>query len=228
MGRATALALAAQGAKVVLGARGQEDLERVSDEIVARGGETAFVAIDVRKREGPKALVDLALNKFGRLDVLISNAGVMPIGPLDALAVDDWELMVDVNIKGVLYGIAAALPVFRKQKSGHFVHTASTAARKVVPNQAVYSGTKAAVLAISEGLRQETAKELRVTVILPGFTATNFLSGVKDQAMKAQLEKSAREFAMSPDVVAAAISYAIDQPEEVDVGEIVIRSTSQS
>ncbi len=155
IGRATANNLARQGAKVVLGARREEGLARLTEEICAAGGQAVYQVTDVSRREDLQSLVALAQQSFGRLDVLFSNAGAMPIGPLDDLAVDDWETMVDVNIKGVLFGIGAALPVFRQQNSGHFIHTASTAARKTVPNQVVYSATKAAVLAISDGLRQE-------------------------------------------------------------------------
>lgn len=151
IGRASAWHLAQCGAKVVLGARHEEGLSGLAEEIGAIGGQAVYRVTDVRKREDLKGLVTLAQQTYGRLDVLFSNAGAMPIVPFDDLAVDDWETMVDVNIKGVLFGIAAALPVFRKQGSGHFIHTASTAARKTVPNQVVYSATKTAVLAISDG-----------------------------------------------------------------------------
>jgi Short-chain alcohol dehydrogenase of unknown specificity len=157
IGEATAEYLARRGAKLVLGARGADKLEEVRRRIVDAGGEAEYVAIDVARREGAAMLVARSLERFGRLDVLINNAGVMPIGKLDDLAVDDWERMVDVNVKGVLWGIAAALPVFRAQKSGHFITIASTAAKRTVPTMAVYSGTKAAVAAIMDGLRQEIA-----------------------------------------------------------------------
>jgi NADP-dependent 3-hydroxy acid dehydrogenase YdfG len=228
MGEAVALYLAERGAKVVLGARDHEKLKALASRIQTAGGEAAYATIDVTRRADLVALVALARKRFGCLDVLISNAGVMPIGPLKDLAVDDWEEMVDVNVKGVLFGIAAALPVFREQGAGHFIHTASTAARKTAPNQAVYSGTKAAVLAISDGLRQEMVKQLRVTVISPGFTATNFAEHVKNPELKAQLEKSRDDFAMPPEAVAQAMAYAIDQPDDIDVGEIIIRSTAQA
>lgn len=183
--------------------------------------------IDVRKRDDVRRLVDSALERFGRLDVLIGNAGAMPNSPLDDLAVDDWELMIDVNLKGVLYGIAAALPVFRRQKSGHFINIASTAARKFLPHQAVYAATKAGVAALSDVLRQEVAGELRVTVVFPAFTATNFLAHVKNADAKAELEERGKKYAMNADRVAAAVAYAIEQPDDVNVGEIVIRSTAQ-
>jgi NADP-dependent 3-hydroxy acid dehydrogenase YdfG len=149
------------------------------------------------------------------------------VSPLDDLCVEDWDEMIDVNIKGVLYGIAAALPVFRTQGFGHFVNIASTAGHKTVPNQAVYSGTKFAVRAISEGLRQEAGDTVRVTIISPGMVRTNFADGVTSQTVKAQLEKSRDRFAMPPDAIATAIAFAIDQPSDVDVNEIVIRHTAQ-
>ena len=227
IGEAVALHLAAQGAKVVLAARGEDKLNALVDRITNAGGTAVAVSVDVSRRDDLAKIVDAARQHHGRLDVLVSCAGAMPIGPLDDLAVDDWDQMVDVNLKGVLYGIAAALPVFREQGCGHFVNIASTAARKTTPNQTVYSATKAAVLALSDGLRQELAGKLRVTVISPGFTETNFLSHVRDDKLRAQMEEAAGKFAMDPQAVAKAIGYAIEQPEEINIGEIVIRSLNQ-
>ena len=227
IGEATARYLAGRGARLILGARGAEKLEDVRRRIVDAGGEAECVAIDVARCEGVASLVARAQERFGRLDVFINNAGVMPIGKLDDLAVDDWERMIDVNVKGVLWGIAAALPVFRAQKAGHFITIASTAAKRTVPTMAVYSGTKAAVAAIMDGLRQEIAGELRATTIFPGYTATNFANHVRDAGLRAQLEKSGEAFAMPSETVAAAIAYAIDQPDGVNIGEIVLRSTAQ-
>ena len=227
MGEATARYLAARGAKVVLGARRADSLHRIVAEIRDAGGMADCVAVDVARREDVAALATRAVDAFGRLDVFVANAGIMPISPLDALAVDDWDAMVDVNVKGVLWSIAAALPIFRRQKSGHFVAVASTAARKISPTMAVYAGTKAAVVAICEGLRQEVAGELRVTTLLPGYTATSFMDHVSDDTIRAQLEAGAA-IAMSPDAIATAIAYAIAQPAEVDVAEIVIRPTAQA
>ena len=227
IGEATALVLAERGAKVVLGARGSGRLAALVERIVGSGGDAAHAPTDVRSREDLLALVALARERYGKLDVLINNAGVMPISPLDELRVDDWDEMIDVNIKGLLYGIAAALPVFRTQGFGHFVNIASTAGFKTVPNQSVYSGTKFAVRAISEGLRQEAGDRLRVTIISPGFVATNFAERITNQAVKAQLERSRDALAMPPRAVATAIAFAIEQPPDVDVGEIVIRSTAQ-
>jgi NADP-dependent 3-hydroxy acid dehydrogenase YdfG len=229
IGEAAAVLLAEKGAKLVLGARGEDRLKTLAERIRQSGGEVAYAVTDVRKRADLSTLVGLASEKFGKLDVIFNNAGVMPVSPLKDLRVDDWDEMIDVNIKGVLYGIAAALPVFRAQGFGHFVTTASTAAYKTVPNQSVYSGTKCAVRAISEGLRQEVAEEkLRVTLISPGFTRTNFADHVTNNEVKAQLAASRDRFAMSPDAIARAVAYAIEQPGEVDVAEIIVRSTAQA
>jgi NADP-dependent 3-hydroxy acid dehydrogenase YdfG len=228
IGEATALLLAGRGAKVVLGARGSGRLEALAKRITDAGGQAAYAPTDVKKREDVSNLVRLARERFGKLDVLFNNAGVMPISPLDDLRVTDWEDMIDVNIKGVLYGIAEALPVFRKQGFGHIINTASTAGLKTTANQSVYSGTKFAVRAISEGLRQEAGDKLRVTIISPGFVNTNFADGMTNPEVKAQMEASRDTFAMSPDAIARAVAFAIEQPANVDVGEIVIRPTAQS
>ena len=227
IGEATAKLLANRGARVALGARGEERLRAVAAQIERSGGEVAFRPTDVTSRDDLAGLVTMSKERFGRLDVLISNAGVMPIGPMTELAVDDWMQTIDVGLKGVLHGIAAALPLFLEQGSGHFIHTGSTAARKVVPSQAVYAGTKAAVLAISDGLRQELAGKVRVTVILPGYTNTDFPSHIRDPKLRAQMEHSREQFAMSPDAVARAIAYAVDEPNDVSIGEIVVRPAAQ-
>lgn len=227
IGEATATLLAARGAKVLLGARRADRLDELAHRIASTGGEAVPVQVDVRRRADLTALVASARQKFGKLDVLVNNAGVMPISPLDALRVEDWEAMVDINIKGVLYGIAAALPVFREQGFGHVINTASTAAFRVVPNQSVYAGTKMAVRAISEGLRQEAGDNLRVTIISPGITSTDFANGMTDPEVRSQLEQRRDEIGMPPDAVARAIAFAIQQPADVDVGEIVVRPTAQ-
>jgi NADP-dependent 3-hydroxy acid dehydrogenase YdfG len=220
--------LAERGAKVVLGARGLNRLEALARRIMGAGGEVAYAQTDVRRREDLTSLVSLALDRYGQLDVLINNAGIMPVSPLDDLRVEDWENMIDINIKGVLYGIAAALPVFRKQGFGHFVNTASTAGHKTVPNQSVYSATKFAVRAISEGLRMEAGEKLRVTIISPGFVNTNFAEGVTDPEVKTQLENARDKFALPPEAIARAIVFAIEQPSDVDVNEIIVRPTAQT
>jgi NADP-dependent 3-hydroxy acid dehydrogenase YdfG len=227
IGKATALHLARDGAKVVLGARHEEGLAKLVEEIRNAGGQAEYRVTDVSRRQHLQDLVAFAQQSFGRLDVLFSNAGAMPIGPFDDLAVDDWETMIDVNIKGVLFGIAAALPVFRHQGSGHFINTASTAARKTVPNQVVYAATKAAILALSDGLRQELAGHIRVSTILPGFTDTAFSDHVKNPELKEQLQKAGEQFAMSPEAVARAVAYIVEQPEDVNIGEVTLRSRAQ-
>lgn len=228
IGEATALLLAERGAKLVLGARRPERLEALVKRIRAAGGDAVHTVTDVTRRDDLSALVALACGHYGRLDVLVSNAGVGAISPLDDLRVDEWDAMVDVNLKGVLYGIAAALPVFRRQGSGHFIHTASTAAHKTVPNQSVYSATKFAVRALSEGLRQEAGESLRVTVISPGFVHTDFVDTVTNASLKAQLTAARDRMAIPPEAVARAMAFAIAQPADVDVGEIVIRPTAQA
>ena len=225
IGEATALLLAERGAKVVLGARRPDRLEALAARIRAAVGEVAYAPTDVRRRADLANLVELARERYGRLDVLINNAGVMPISPLDDLRVEEWEEMIDVNIKGVLYGIAAALPVFRAQGSGHFVNIASTAAYLVVPTMSVYAGTKVAVRAISEGLRQEAGDKLRVTIISPGITRTNFADTMTNPQVKAQLQERADKSAMPPDAIARAIAFAIEQPANIDVSEVIVRPT---
>lgn len=227
IGEATALLLAEHGAKVVLGARRSDRLEALATRIADAGGEVAYARTDVKQREDLTNLVGLACEHFGKLDVLINNAGIGPISPLDDLRVEDWEEMIDVNIKGVLYGIAAALPVFRQQGFGHFVNTASTAGHTTVPNMAIYSGTKFAVRAISEGLRQEAGDKLRVTIISPGFVQTDFAESITSAEMKAQIVASRDKFAIPPDAIVRAIVFAIEQPADIDVNEIVIRPTAQ-
>lgn len=227
IGEAAALLLAERGAKIVLGARGTDRLEALAKRITERGSEAVYMSCDVQRREDMSNLVSLAYEQYGKLDVFINNAGIMPISPLDELRVEDWESMIDINMKGVLYGIAAALPVFRKQGFGHFVNTASTAGHKTVPNQSVYSGTKFAVRAISEGMRQEAGKQLRVTIISPGIVQTNFTESVTNKEVRNRLAAIRDELAMPPNAVARAIAFAIEQPDDIDVNEIVIRPTAQ-
>jgi NADP-dependent 3-hydroxy acid dehydrogenase YdfG len=228
IGEATALHLAGHGARLVLGARRADRLEGVAERIKEAGGEALAVEADVRSRSDLARLVATARDGYGRLDVLVSNAGSMAVAPFDDLRVDDWELMVDVNIKGVLNGIAAALPVFRAQGSGHFVHTASTAAYKVVPEQAVYAATKTAVKVLTEGLRQEAGPSLRVTLVSPGFTNTEGVGQGGSPETAAALIAQRDAIAMSPDAIARAVAFAIGQPGDIDVGEIVIRPTAQA
>jgi NADP-dependent 3-hydroxy acid dehydrogenase YdfG len=182
----------------------------------------------VKKREDVARLVDMAVERHGKLDVLVSNAGIAPISLLDDLRVEDWEDMIDVNVKGVLYGIAAALPVFRRQGFGHFVNTLSTAGLKIVPTMAVYAGSKNAVRVISEGLRQEAGPKLRVTTVSPGYVATELASSMTDEALREKTRLGMDTMAIPPRAIAEAIAFAIGQPASVDVGEIVVRPTAQS
>lgn len=213
---------------MVLGARRSDRLEALVGRIIAAGGEAACAGTDVRRHGDLVDLVGLACERYGKLDVLVGNAGIGPISLLDDLRVQDWEEMIDVNIKGVLYGIAAALPVFRRQGFGQFVQIASTAGHEVVPLQSVYAGTKFAVRAISEGLRQEAGDKLRVTVVSPGIIRTGFVDSMTDPAVKAQIVGRMEEIAIPPDAIARAITFAIEQPADVDVGEIVVRPTAQA
>jgi NADP-dependent 3-hydroxy acid dehydrogenase YdfG len=228
IGAAAALLLAERGAAVVLAARRTDRLADLEARIVAAGGSVASVRTDVRRREDLAALVALARERFGRLDVLVGNAGIGLVSPLDDLRVDDWDEMIDVNVKGVLYGIAAALPVFREQGGGHFVHTLSTAGLRVVPDQAVYAGTKNAVRAISEGLRQEAGDTIRVTTISPGFVWTDFADRTPNPTVRARLMERRSQIAIAPAAIARAIAYAIEEPPDVDVNEIVVRPTAQA
>lgn len=227
IGEAAALHLAARGARLVLGARRDDRLIALADRIGAAGGTAIWSRTDVTRREDVAALVALACDRYGRLDVLINNAGIAPISLLDDLRVEDWEAMIDVNVKGVLYGIAAALPVFRRQGSGHIINTLSTAGIKIVKTMAVYAGTKNAVRAISEGLRQEAGAGLRVTVVSPGYVSTELAGSMTNLELRAQTETLAAGLAIAPEAIARAFAFAIEQPADVDIGEIVVRPTAQ-
>ncbi|MEZ2132008.1 MULTISPECIES: SDR family oxidoreductase [unclassified Sinorhizobium] len=224
IGEATAKMLAAAGARVVIGARRTDRLERLAGEIEATGGKVRFRKLDVTRQDDVAAFADYALAEFGRFDVIVNNAGVMPLSPLEALKVAEWDRMVDVNIKGVLYGIAAALPIMQEQGSGQIINISSIGGHAVSPTAAVYCATKFAVRAISDGLRQETDR-VRVTVISPGTTTSELADTISDPAAR-DLMKSWRSITISPDAVAASIAYAIGQPQDVDVSEIVVRPTA--
>ncbi|MBP0457373.1 SDR family oxidoreductase [Streptomyces montanisoli] len=227
IGAATASLLAARGAKVVLGARRAERLEALAARISADGGSAAWTEVDVRRRADLADLVALARERYGALDVLVSNAGIGPISPLDELRVDDWDRMVDVNFKGVLHGIAAALPVFREQRRGHFVNVISTAGLRIVPDQAVYAATKNAVRTLTEGLRQEAGPDLRVTMVSPGYVGTEFADSVTSPSIRAQVRETGLDIAIPPEAIGRAIAFAVEQPAQVDVGDIVVRPTAQ-
>lgn len=225
IGEATAKLLAENGAKVVLGARRTDKLEKLDEEIHASGGTAEFKAVDVTDREDVKAFIHFAKDKFGRVDVIYNNAGVMPLSPLNALKVEEWDNMINVNIHGVLNGIAAGLPIMEAQGSGQFINTASIAAHWIGPTAAVYCATKYAVWAISEGLRQES-KNIRVTIISPGVVETELGSDITDDASKGFLQEL-RKTALTSDVIARAVLYAVSQPDDVDVNEVIVRPIRQ-
>ncbi|GAA2749875.1 SDR family oxidoreductase [Kitasatospora cinereorecta] len=228
IGEATAIHLAERGARLVLGARREDRLGAVVDAITANGGAATGVVVDVTRREDLVRLTGTAVDRYGRLDVLVSNAGTMAVSPFDDLRQDDWDAMVATHITGLLNGIAAALPVFRRQRSGHFVTVGSTAAYVVKSPQAVYAATKTAVKVLTEGLRQESGPDLRVTLVSPGFTHTEGIGKGAGPEIAAAMTRQRDEIAMPPGAVASAIGYAIEQPDGVDVSEIVVRPTVQA
>jgi len=221
IGQASARLLARKGARVVLGARRTDRLAAIAAEIQAEGGTAAHQAVDVADAASVSAFVAFARQRFGRVDVLFNNAGVMPLSPMGALKTDEWNRIVDVNIKGVLNGIAAALPVMEAQGSGQIINTASTGAHAVAGACGVYCASKYAVRVISEGLRQET-DWLRVTVLSPGVTETELGHDITDDTA-AGLLTQLRQMALTPDAVAEAVAFAIAQPETVDINEIIVR-----
>lgn len=225
IGEATARHLATQGARLVLGARRLDRLELLGSELRAEGANVQVKAIDVTSLEDTQSLVQAAVQAFGRVDVIMNNAGVMPLSRLDALKIDEWNRMIDVNIRGVLHGIAAVLPLMQKQRSGQIINMASIGAHAVSPTAAVYCATKYAVLAISEGLRQEVGGNIRVTVISPGVTTSELADSISDPTGKSQMQ-AFRKIAIAPDAVARAVAYAMAQPADVDVSEIIVRPTA--
>ena len=227
IGEAAARHLAAQGAYVVLGARRTDKLDTIVAEIAADGGTARACALDVTDAAQLVAFVAFARQEFGRLDVLVSNAGLMPLSYLMDGKVAEWDQMVDVNLKGVLYGIAAALPVFEAQQAGHFVHITSVADRWVGPTSAVYSATKFAVRALTEGLRQECPPHIRVTLVAPGATESELPNSISDPAMKKAAVEQFRVHLLSADAIARTIAYAVAQPADVDVNELVVRPAGQ-
>jgi NADP-dependent 3-hydroxy acid dehydrogenase YdfG len=227
IGEATARLLAARGARVVLGARRADRLEKIVGEIRSAGGQTLAHSVDVTKREEVKALVDAAVAHFGRIDVLVSNAGYMPLSPLAADKVEEWERTIQVNVMGVLYGISAALPHFQAQGSGHLINVSSVAGHLVFPGAAVYCGSKYAVRAIAEGFRQEAGPTIRSTIISPGAVESELASHITDAAT-AEAVKGFTNIAIPAEAIAQAILYAIRQPASVDINEILVRPTAQT
>ena len=228
LGESTARLLSEQGATVALGARRHDRLQSLADELSHNGGKAMAIVTDVTQREQMKQLVETTVQKFGRIDVIINNAGIMPLSPLERLQVDEWDRMIDVNIKGVLYGIAAALPHMQKQKAGHIINTSSVAGHKVGPTFAVYSATKHAVRVLSEGLRMEmTPYNIRTTVISPGAVFTELLNQITDPEVAAANRKATESMAVPAESFARAVAFAISQPEEINVNEILFRPTRQ-
>ncbi|WP_130930615.1 SDR family oxidoreductase [Pseudomonas sp. Sample_24] len=225
IGEAAARLLAGKGARVVLGARRTDRLESLCHEINAAGGSAQFKAVDVTSRSDVQAFVDFAVSLHGRVDVIVNNAGVMPLSKLEALKVNEWDQMIDVNIRGVLHGIAAGLPLMQKQKSGQFINIASIGAYTVSPTASVYCATKFAVRAISEGLRQEVGGDIRVTVISPGVTESELAESISDEGGRAEMREF-RKIALPAQAIARAIAYAIEQPADVDVSELIVRPTA--
>jgi NADP-dependent 3-hydroxy acid dehydrogenase YdfG len=228
LGEATALHLAERGAAVVLGARRAERLEALVSEITRSGGKALAVATDVTDAAQVQRLVDAAVETYGRIDVMLNNAGLMPHSPLERRKIEDWDRTIDVNIKGVLYGIAAALPHMQRQKSGHFINVSSVAGHRVGPAGVVYSATKTAVRVISEGLRQEVKPwNLRTTIISPGAVDTELPQSVTEPDVAEGIGQFYEQYAIPADSFARAVAFAISQPEDVDINEILFRPTRQ-
>jgi NADP-dependent 3-hydroxy acid dehydrogenase YdfG len=230
IGESTAKLLARHGANVVLGARRKDRLDAAVKEISAAGGKAISVGVDVTKRAEVEGLIKAAVDGFGRVDVIVNNAGIMPIAPIDAVKVEEWDRMIDVNLKGVLYGVAGVLPIMQNQKQGHIINLASVFGIKVfAPGGVVYCATKSAVRALTEGLRIELhSQNIRCTMISPGAVATELPEGSSEEATR----KNLREFykatmAIPANSIASAIAYAIEQPADVEIDEIVIRPTAQ-
>ena len=226
IGEATAKMLAKRGAKLMLAARRADKLDKLVAEIEAAGGTAAYQVVDVTKQSQVQALADETLKQYGKIDVMVNNAGIMPLSRLDQLLVEEWDRTIDINIKGVLYGIAAVLPAMQKAQSGHIINISSVAGHLVFPNAAVYCGTKYAVRAITEGLRQEIGKDIRCTIISPGAVATELTDHITDETA-AKGANQLYEIAIGAEAVASAIAYAIEQPKEVDINEILLRPTAQ-
>jgi NADP-dependent 3-hydroxy acid dehydrogenase YdfG len=226
LGEATARRLAKNGAKLMLAARSEDKLKTLVNEINKGKGTAKYQVTDVTDRRQVEALAKATKEAYGRIDVLVNNAGLMPLSPLDAVKVDEWDKMIDVNLKGVLYNLAAVLPIMREQKSGHIINISSVAGHKVFAGGAVYCATKFAVRAISEAIRTESNGEIRATNISPGAVDTNLTSTISHEE-SASMAEQLYSIAIDADVIARAITYAIEQPADVDVNEMIIRPTQQ-
>ena len=228
IGVAIARRLARDGAAVALAARREDRLKAVCDEITASGGKAAFFVTDVSVREQVMDMVGKVAARFGRVDVIVNNAGLMAMAPLAACRTDEWDRMIDINVKGVLYGIAAVWPLFEKQNSGHFINISSVAGLRVSAGiGTVYSATKFAVAAISEGVRIESAGKFRSTVIYPGFIESELMYGSSDEESRKGIMAAYRQYAISADRIGDAVAYTISQPENASVNEITVRATAQ-
>ena len=228
LGEATARHLAAKGASVVLGARRADRIHALVEELTAAGHKAKAVATDVTDRDQVKDLVQAAVDTFGRIDVMLNNAGLMPLAPLERLKVDEWDRMIDVNLKGVLYGIAAALPHMQAQKSGHIINVSSVYGHVVDPGATVYCATKHAVRALSEGLRKEVKPyNIRTTVISPGAVSTELLEHISEKDIQQGTRDFVSKIAVGPDTFARAVAFAINEPDDVDINEILFRPTAQ-
>ncbi len=228
MGAAAARHLAAKGANVVLGARRTDRTEALVAEITAAGGEAIAVAADVTKRDDLQRLVAAAIDTYGRIDVLINNAGVMPLSAMERVKVDEWDQMIDVNLKGVLYGVAAALPPMIAQKSGHIINVSSVAGHKLFGGSAVYSATKFAVRALSEGLRQEMVPHnIRTTIISPGAVKTELLDHISETDVQKANQDYVAEIGVPAETLARLVAFVINEPEDVGINEILFRPTAQ-
>jgi NADP-dependent 3-hydroxy acid dehydrogenase YdfG len=228
LGEAAARHLSAQGAIVVLGARRADRIQALAEDLNKKGGKAVAITTDVTHADQVKKLVDTAVQKFGKIDVILNNAGLMPQSPLNRLKLDEWNRMIDVNIKGVLYGIAAALPYMQKQKSGHIINVSSVAGHKVRAGGAVYSATKHAVRVISEGLREEVKPyNIRTTIISPGAIDTELPNTISEPDVAENFQQYYKKYAISAESFARVAAFAISQPEEMDVNEILFRPTTQ-
>ncbi len=228
LGEAAAKHLSALGATIVLGARRADRIEKLASEINDNGGKSLAIAVDVTQRDQVKKLVDSAVEHFGRVDVILNNAGIMPLSPMDRLNVDEWDTMIDVNIKGVLNGIAAVLPYMKAQKSGQIINTSSVAGHKIFTGSAVYSATKFAVRALTEGLRMEVKPyNIRTAIVCPGAVKTELLEHITEADIQQANQDYVGEVGISPDSFARVVAFAISQPDDVDINEIIFRPTSQ-
>ena len=228
MGEAAAKYLANLGASVILGARRADKIEMLSKEINDNGGKSLAIAVDVTKRDQVTQFVDAAVRRFGRVDVILNNAGIMPLSPIDRLNVDEWDTMIDVNIKGVLNGIAAVLPYMKEQKSGQIINTSSVAGHKIFGGSAVYSATKFAVRALTEGLRMEVKPyNIRTTIVCPGAVKTELLEHITEADIQQANQDYVGAVGISPESFARVVAFAISQPDDVDINEVIFRPTAQ-